>query len=75
MKYFWPIMIAVVVLAVWIIDSTRSDVRLFCSYGRLFIEFQEGSSTWGTIMLDDDGRPIKCNDGIKQNTMKLKDTI
>ena len=72
MKYFWPIMIAVVVSAVWIVDSTRSDTRLFCAYGRVFVEFQEGGTTWGTIMLDDDGVPVQCDRNIKT---KLKDTI
>lgn len=65
MKYFWPIMLAVGVSAVWIVNSTRSDVRLFCSYGRVFIEFQEGSTVWGTIMLDNAGLPVPCDENIK----------
>lgn len=52
----------------------KSDVRLFCAYGRVFIEFQEGYTTWGTMMLDDQGAPIRCNDEVKTST-KLKDTI
>jgi len=66
-------MAAVLVSCVYVINSTRSDVRLFCSYGRLFIEFQEGYSTWGTMMLDNDGVPIRCDDD-KIKT-KLKDAI
>lgn len=69
---FWAIILAVVVTAVWIVNSTRSDVRLFCSYGRVFIEFQDGDNVWGTMMLDDDGVPIRCDNNIKT---KLKDTI
>jgi len=71
---FWITMAVILAGCVWIVNSTRSDVRLFCSYGRVFIEFQEGNSTWGTIMLDDQGAPIRCNDEIKSHT-KLKDTI
>lgn len=66
-------MLGIVVSAVWLVNSTRSDVRLFCAYGRVFIEFQEGSTTWGTLMLDDNGAPIRCHDDSIKT--KLKDTI
>lgn len=69
---FWAIIIAIVITGRWIVNSTRSDVRLFCSYGKVFIEFQEGSSVWGTMMLDDDGIPVRCDRNTKTT---LKDTI
>jgi hypothetical protein len=28
----------------------------------VFIEFEQGSATWGTIMLDNEGRPFPCGD-------------
>lgn len=66
-------MAVILAACVWIVNSTRSDTRLFCSYGRVFIEFQDGNNTWGTLMLDDNGAPIRCNnDKVKT---KLKDTI
>ena len=65
-------MAAILVACVWIVNSTRSDVRLFCSYGKVFIEFQDGNNVWGTMMLDDDGVPVQCDRNIKT---KLKDTI
>ena len=71
-QYFWPIIIAVVIVVVWIENSNRSDVRLFCSYGRVFIEFQEGYTVWGTIMLDNNGLPVPCDENIKTN---YKETI
>jgi len=67
-------MLAILASTILIVKSNQTDVRLFCSYGRIFIEFQEGFTTWGTIMLDDQGAPIRCSDGVKTNT-KLKDTI
>lgn len=67
-------MLAILAGSILIVNSMKSDVRLFCAYGRVFIEFQEGYTTWGTMMLDDQGAPIRCNDEVKTST-KLKDTI
>ena len=39
-------------------DSVESKV--FCAYGKVFIEFDDGKYKWGTMMLDDDGLPISC---------------
>lgn len=72
MKYFWQVVILALIAAVWFVNSTRSDVKLFCSYGRVFIEFHDGGNVWGTIMLDNDGLPIPCETNIRT---KLKDTI
>lgn len=69
---FWIVIACAVAISSWAIGSTRSDVRLFCSYGRVFIEFQEGFTTWGTIMLDDDGLPLRCND--KEMRTKTRNT-
>ena len=76
MKYFWPIIIVITVLAVWVVNSTRSDVRLFCSYGRVFIEFQDGNNVWGALMLDDDGIPMRCNSvELKTRARNIKEMI
>lgn len=68
-------MFATLIGAVLIVKSNQSDVRLFCAYDRVFIEFQDGYTTWGTIMLDDQGAPIRCSNEVKTNTKQLKDTI
>jgi hypothetical protein len=40
--------------------------RTFCAYNRLFVEFEEGSHVWGTMMLDRDGRPVPCENNIDE---------
>lgn len=40
----------------------ETHVKTFCAYDRVFVEFTEGNSTWGTMMLDRNGKPISCND-------------
>lgn len=39
---------------------TVTESKLFCAYGRIFVEFHEGHTVWGTIMLDDSGMPVLC---------------
>ncbi len=41
-------------------EQTRAST--FCAYGRVFVEFEQGSKTWGTLMLDYGGRPIPCSE-------------
>lgn len=43
-------------------NTAKSSVRLFCTYNRVFIEFEQGSATWGTMMLDNEGRPFPCGE-------------
>lgn len=43
--------------------STEIHTRTFCAYNRVFVEFEEGKKTWGTIMLDTRGKPIPCSEG------------
>ena len=75
LKIALGLLIGLVVL-LWVIPVERNvKSNMFCAYGKLFVEFDDGFNVWGAMMLDDDGSPIKCNSGIQQNTMKLKDTI
>ena len=66
MKYIvlWVTLITGVLL--WaVIPSTSTEethVRMFCAYGRVFIEFDEKYNSWGTLWLDNDGRPVSCDD-------------
>jgi hypothetical protein len=45
----------------FVASEDKSTTRLFCAYGKIFVEFEESHSTWGTLMLDNNGRPIPCN--------------
>ena len=61
------ILFIIVTLIVGIYGSTPSvdnnngtGTRMFCAYDRMFIEFDDGKSVWGTMWLDQDGRPVTC---------------
>lgn len=43
--------------------SDQTNIKLFCTNGKLFIQFEEKHNTWGTMWLDSQGKPINCNDG------------
>jgi hypothetical protein len=42
-------------------SDDNPSATMFCAYGTLFVEFDNGRKTWGTIFLNEDGRPIQCN--------------
>lgn len=66
------LIIAITVLfAEWLFEDDNYYASTFCAYGKVFVKFKEGNSTWGTLMLDNDGRPIKCNED-KLNTNKAQ---
>lgn len=50
------------------IDSLpEPESKIFCAYNRVFVEFKNGTSVWGTLMLDHDGLPVPCsNDDEKE---------
>ena len=63
---------------VWVVNASRSETKMFCTYNRVFIEFHDRSGVWGTIMLDDDGKPIPCSDDEvteKKSKFKTKEII
>jgi len=45
----------------WVFEDDSYHTSTFCAYGKVFVKFKDGNHTWGTIMLDHDGLPIKCN--------------
>ena len=57
-------------------NEAKSTTRLFCAYGKIFVEFEESHSTWGTLMLDNNGKPMSCrNNGEIELTSKKGDII
>lgn len=50
----------------------RVETYLFCAYNRVFVEFEEDGSRWGTLMLDSIGRPIPC---FEDKDVKIDSTI
>jgi hypothetical protein len=66
-KYKWVFATLLVVGFIWAawpepIREDRTKIKLFCTNGRVFIEFEEKYNTWGTMWLDDDGKPVSCGD-------------
>jgi hypothetical protein len=53
--------IAFVVIIGLLPKDTTSTTRLFCAYGTVFVEFEDANYTWGTLMLDRNGKPIPCD--------------
>lgn len=43
-------------------NSNETHARIFCAYGKVFVEFHEKNNIWGVLMLDDAGAPIPCYD-------------
>ena len=64
MRYVKHILVAMLLLflaRVWLQKTApESAIRIFCAYDRLFIEFEENNSRWGTMFLDNNGRPMSC---------------
>ena len=60
-KLFIGISIAFMVIIGLLPKEASSTTRLFCAYGTVFVEFEDTRSTWGTLMLDNTGKPIPCN--------------
>ena len=56
----------------WVFEDDKYHTSTFCAYGKVFVKFKDGNHVWGTIMLDQDGLPIKCNLD-KLNTNKAVD--
>lgn len=42
--------------------SVGLEAKRFCAYNRVFVEFKEGNTVWGTMLLDFEGRPIPCRE-------------
>lgn len=62
-KVAWVVVAVLAVVALLLATSSNKTVtRTFCAYNRVFVEFEENGHTWGTLLLDTDGRPIPCTD-------------
>jgi hypothetical protein len=52
--------IVVLVISALFYDPPHAESKVFCAYNRVFVEFEDGRHKWGTILLDEDGKPISC---------------
>ena len=56
------LLLSIVLLLYAIKRQTTTDSAIFCAYGRIFVEFEDGWNRWGTMLLDRDGKTIPCDD-------------
>lgn len=49
-------------LSIGTVKSNETSTQIFCAYGHVFVEFNEGNHKWGTIWLDRSGRPVPCKE-------------
>lgn len=59
-----------VAMLTWAYTDEDSYASTYCAYGKIFVKFKENGQTWGSLMLDDDGRPIKCLEKSTETTSK-----
>ena len=52
-----------------------THTRTFCAYNKVFVEFEEGSKTWGTLMLDSRGKPIPCTESGDEELIMRSNTV
>ena len=56
----WSVTITVLVLLPITVPNSQAGTTMFCAYNRIFVEFDDNGRRWGTMLLDQDGRPIPC---------------
>lgn len=68
---FYGIIVAIVV-GLWVLvslipespvsleKSRTEQLRTFCVMNRQWVEFRNGNATWGTALLDYEGKPVTC---------------
>jgi hypothetical protein len=62
--------------AAWPVEPrTSTNVKIFCAYDRVFIEFHESGNIWGTMWLDDNGAPVSCGKMPIEEKSNFKGTI
>jgi hypothetical protein len=59
-----------IVIVMWAHEDDNSYASTYCAYGKIFVKFKENGQTWGALMLDDDGRPMKCLEKSTDTTTK-----
>ena len=42
--------------------ETYTSTQIFCAYGQIFVEFNDGDHRWGTLWLDRNGKPVPCKE-------------
>jgi len=63
------------ILAMALHNEPKANARFFCAYGKVFIEFEEDGKVWGTMWIDEDGRPLTCKGDSLIKTKEYKSVM
>jgi hypothetical protein len=58
----WSVCLTLLVALSYRFVDSVTHAKTFCAYNKIFVEFEEGSSKWGTLLLDWNGHPIPCSE-------------
>lgn len=61
-------------VAYWVGDDDM-HTTMFCAYGKVFVTFHQRHTTWGTLLLDDNGAPLPCDESDIKKDAKHKGNI
>lgn len=73
-KYYGVAILTIIVSYFFVFDNDTHAIT-FCAYNTTFVEFSEGFHRWGTILLDQDGRPVPCEESIIDHTASTRTSI
>lgn len=59
---FWVVSITLILTVVNKHTPRTTHTRTFCAYGNVFVEFDEDGYRWGTVLLNQNGKPIPCKE-------------
>jgi hypothetical protein len=59
---FWVVGVTLILTLVNKPGPRTAHTRTFCAYGNVFVEFDEDGYRWGTVLLNQNGKPIPCKE-------------
>jgi hypothetical protein len=77
-RLFVIFLVSAVILWAWLPEHSfvpTSEVKIFCAYDRVFVEFHESGKVWGVMWLDDTGAPVSCGKMPIEEKSNFKGTI
>jgi uncharacterized protein YuzE len=69
---------SLLIFFMWVLfQDDRTSTRQFCAYGEIYVEFEHNGKIWGTTFLNEDGKPIICNEDTieKRTSVNKKEVI
>ena len=48
------------------IGDRSIHTQQFCAYGNVYVEFTKAGKVWGTVFLDEFGKPVRCDGDLEK---------